>query len=79
MIDKNTTVEITISVNISCIVINDVEVSHEKETRTDPESYDVKWSTIEVEGLPEEYEIVDSQDAVIDQLAFVRWQAGEME
>ncbi len=79
MINKDTTIEVTIEVPIGDIEIVNLKVQHEKETRDTPASTDVSYDCIIVDKLPDEFKIINYEDNLIDQLGECRWAAGDIE
>ena len=68
------TIDITISVPIDKITIIDAHIMHDKGDRHTPESWDVDYNDVHVEGIPEEFEIVEYDDSQLDLLAIKRWE-----
>lgn len=79
MLNENSTIEVTIRVPIGDIEITNMVITHEKESRDCPESWDATYDCITVKGLNDSFEIVEYDDSDVDELALLRWNAGETE
>ena len=77
--DKNSTIEVRIEVPVSSIKITNLKVTHEKESKDCPASTDITYDCITIDGLPDDFEIIDYDDGEVDKLGEHRWDAGETE